>query len=335
VVVSKVTTRDVPVEVRAPIDLRAIEQADVGSKTLGVLDSVFFERGDHVKRGQTIALVRPSDLPDQLAAARGALAQTQASLSLAQANYDRNRTLAPSGVVSQQELQAAAAALATASASQAASQAQVQALAVRLGELRIESPMDGVVAARKLDPGAMVGLVAGATILTVARVDVLRVLIAVQERDVPRVHVGQDAHVELDALPGRSYAAKVMRISPEIDPATRTLDCELHLKNEQGELYPGMFGRASIVVAVHPHTPVVAAGSVQISEGKAQTYVLAGDHVVRRAVDIGVDGDTWLEVVHGLSEGEEVVTAGADVLSDGAPVRATHEPAPVATDNAR
>jgi RND family efflux transporter MFP subunit len=152
VVVGKIAARDVPVEVRAPVDLRPIEQADVGSKTLGVLDTVFVDRGDHVKRGQTLALVRPSDLPDQLAAARGVVAQTQASLQLAQTNYDRAKTLAPTGVVSQQELQSAAAALATAQASQAAAQAQVSALAVRLGELRIDSPLDGVVVARAARP---------------------------------------------------------------------------------------------------------------------------------------------------------------------------------------
>src|SRR5262249_37658990 len=162
--------------------------------------AVFVYRGDHVKRGQTLALVRPSDLPDQLAAARGTLAQTQASLALAQTNYDRARSLAPNGVVSQQELQASAAALATAQAAQAAAQAQVSALAVRLGELRIDSPMDGVISSRKLDPGAMVGLLSGATIVTVARIDMLRVYITVAEKDVASVRVGQDAHVELDAL---------------------------------------------------------------------------------------------------------------------------------------
>src|SRR3954464_15203672 len=79
VVVAKVATRDVAVEVHAPVELRPLAQADVGSKTLGLLDAVLVDRGDRVKRGQLLALVRPSDLPDQLVAARGALTQTQAS----------------------------------------------------------------------------------------------------------------------------------------------------------------------------------------------------------------------------------------------------------------
>src|SRR5215831_11388477 len=104
VVVHKIEARDVPVEVRAPVDLRPLAQADVGSKVLGYVDAVLVDRGDRVKRGQLLALVRPSDLPDQLAAARSTLAQMQASSALAHTNFDRAQNLAPNGVVSQQEL---------------------------------------------------------------------------------------------------------------------------------------------------------------------------------------------------------------------------------------
>src|SRR5258708_8175825 len=95
VTVSQVERRDVPVEVEAPVALRPILQAEVGSKTLGYLDAVLVERGDRVRRGQVLALVRPSDLPDQLAAARGALAQPQAALQLARPHSARPANLAP------------------------------------------------------------------------------------------------------------------------------------------------------------------------------------------------------------------------------------------------
>jgi membrane fusion protein (multidrug efflux system) len=325
VVVAKVAARDVPVEVRAPVDLRPLEQADVGSKTLGVLDAVTVDRGDHVKRGQLLALVRPSDLPDQLAAARGTLAQTQASLALARTNFDRANSLAPSGVVSQQELQSSSAALATAEATQAAAQAQVSALAVRLGETRIDSPMTGVVVVRKLDPGAMVGLLSGATIVTVARIDVLRVFVTVTEQDIPKVHVGQQARVEIDALPGSSYQGQVVRIAPSVDPATRTLDAEVKLNNAKEELHPGMFGHGAIVVDTHVHAPVIPATSVQTSNLKSYVYVVTGDRVQRRAIRIGVDGGTWVEAADGLTPGDEIVTAGIDGLSDGIQVRVTRD----------
>src|SRR5690242_3904207 len=154
--IEKVELRDVPVEVRAPVDLRPIEQADVGSKVLGYLDAVLVDRGDRVKKGQTLALVRPSDLPDQLAAARGSLASAEAARRLAVISASHAEQLRPEGLASQSDLDRAVSGLASAEAQEAAAKAQIAAVATKLGETRIESPLTGVVLRRVLDPGALV-----------------------------------------------------------------------------------------------------------------------------------------------------------------------------------
>jgi RND family efflux transporter MFP subunit len=318
-----VEVRDVPVEVHSLVDLRPLTQADVGSKTLGYLDAVFVDRGDPVKRGQLVALVRPSDLPDQLAAARSALAQAEAAVALARANKERAEHLAPEGIVSQQELQQAVSAAAAAEAALAAAKSQAAGTAVRLGETRINSPLDGVVVQRRLDPGALIGPTAGTgSILTVARIDVIRVFIPVNERDVQLIKVGQEAHVELDATPGTRFHGHVVRITPALDPLTRTVDAEIQIPNSSLVLKPGMYGRGSIVTGIHKGSIVVPASAVQISNDRRYIFVLRGERVNRAEVQIGVDGGEWLEIVSGLAPDAEVVTAGADVLSDGAIVRA-------------
>ena len=328
--VARVEARDVPVEVRAPVDLRPLIQAEVGSKTLGYLDAVLVDRGDHVARGQLLALVRPSDLPDQLIAARSNLAQVQSSAALARTNYERAKQLAPEAVVSQQELQQAQAQFATAEAAQQTAQAQIAAVAVRLGETRITSPLTGVVTQRRLDPGTLVGPPGGGAIVTVARVDTLRVFITVNERELAGVAVGKEAHVEVDAFPGRTFSGKVVRLSPALDPATRTLDAEVQLDNRAGELYPGMYGRGAIVVETHPKMPVVPVGAVVLTNRQAFAFVVdrGSDVVRRRAIMLGVDGGDWFEVKAGLQAGEEVVVAGSEGLSDGAKVRAARGPDP-------
>ncbi len=328
VVVAKVQNRDVPVEVHAPVDLRPLEQVDVGSKVLGYVDAVLVERGDRVKRGQVIALVRPSDLPDQLSAARSAFGQTKASAALARTNFERARKLAPSGVVSQQELQAATAALASAESAEAAAQSQIAGLAIRLGETRITSPIDGTVSVRRLDPGALVGPSGGGAIVTLVRTDRLRVFLTLNERNAVSVTVGMDAHVDLDALPGHApFWGKVVRLAPSFDFATRTLEAEVQLPNPTGELRPGMYGRGSIVLTTHPNTPVVSVNAVQITSGKKYVFVLQGDKVERRPIETGaeLDGGETLEVRSGLRAGDEVVIAGADGLSNGVAVRAVRD----------
>ena len=324
--VARVEVRDVAVEVHAPIDLRPLTQAEVGSKTLGYLDAVFVDRGDPVKRGQIVALVRPSDLPDQLAAARSALAQAEAAAALAEANRVRAERLAPDGIVSQQELQQATTAAASAQAFLASSKSSASGMAVRLGETRIDSPLDGVVTQRRLDPGALVGPTANTgSILTVARIDVIRVFIPVNEREVQMIRVGQEGSVELDAIPGKSFRGQVVRVTPALDPTTRTVDAEIQIPNPNLTLKVGMYGRGSIVTGVHQGSVVVPASAVQISNERHYVFVLNNDRVKRAEVQIGVDGGEWLEVTSGLGPNDEIVIAGSDVLSDNALVRAVRD----------
>ncbi len=322
VTIAPVEVRDLPITLRAPVDLRPLAVADVGSKTLGYLDAVLVDRGDRVHRGQLLALVRPSDLPDQLAAARGALAQAESSRVLARTNFDRARALAPSAVVSQQELQQAQSALASAEASEVGSRAQIAALGVRLGETRIVSPLTGVVAARRLDPGSLVGPATG-NILTVVRIDVLRVFISLTERNAGSVTIGKEAFVELDAFPGRRFHGKVSRVAPGFDPTTRTLEAEVQLPNESGDLRPGMYGRATLMLDRHPRAMVIPAGAVQIADERHFVFVHAAGAVRRTEVQIGFAAEELLEVTRGLSPGAEIVVNGVDLVFDGAKVRTT------------
>ena len=132
------------------------------------------------------------------------------------------------------------------------------------------------------------------------------------------------AQVELDALPGKRYSGKVVRLSPAFDPVTRTLDAEVHIQNP-GELRPGMYGRGSITTTVHKDAVVVPAGAVQISNDKSYVFVLEGKggaHAVRlRPIVVGEAGGREVEVRSGLAEGELIVAEGAYFLQDGQVVR--------------
>ena len=329
VVVVPVEVRDVPVEVQAPVDLRPLEQVDVGSKVLGYLDAILVDRGDRVRKGQPIALVRPSDLPGQVAAARGSFVQIESNAALAKLTYARAQKLKPAGVMSDQELEQSAAAVASTEAAQAAAKAQLDALAVRLGETQITSPIDGFVASRRLDPGALVGPTAGTgSIVTIVRVDRLRAFVNVTERYATSITVGMPARIELDAADA-AVTGLVVRVSPAVDPNNRTIEAEVQIANNDGKLRSGMYGRAFIQLALHKGALVVPVTAVQINSRGQSVFVTQGDQVAQRTVTIGteVDGGSSLEVTSGLSPGDQVVVAGADGLSDKAKVRVRSLPA--------
>lgn len=322
VVAGKASVRDVPVEVSSPVELRPFAQADVVSKVVGYLDTVMVERGDRVRAGQLLARVHPSDLVDQRASAEGALSQVEAAIELARSNLARAEALVPAGRVSKQELEHARSALAQAEAQRRAVKAQGSAVATRLGETRLVAPFDGVVMQRRLDPGALVGPGTGAgAIVTVARVDTLKATLTVTERDAAGVEQGLEAHVALDAFPGRRFTGRVARLAPSFDPVTRTLELEVRLPNRSGELRPGLYGRGAVVTALHAGALTVPVAAVQLVRDQRFVFVLEGDKVRRTRVETGVDGETWLEIVKGLDATAEVVTAGVDGLADGMTVR--------------
>jgi len=321
VTTTRVEVRDVPVEAKAPVDFRPVQQTDVGSKVLGYLDAVLVDVGDPVKKGQLLALVNPSDIAGQVSTVKGNLAQADASIVLAKANYERAKQLHPQGIVSNAELDQARAAYDAALANRQALEGNLAAAGARLGDTRILAPMDGFVYKRRLDPGALVGSAANPVILSIVRTDVLRVFVAVGERDAAKVAVGAAAKVTVDAMPDRAFAGAVVRVAPAFDPSTRTVDAEVHLKNEQNLLRPGMYGRAAIVLDVHKGAKVVPVSAVQIADRHAFVYVHKDGKASRREVELGTDGGEWLEIARGVEPGEEVLTGGYDSLGDGAPVR--------------
>ena len=151
---------------------------------------------------------------------------------------------------------------------------------MRIGETRIESPIDGLVSQRRLDPGALVGPPGGGAIITVVRVDRLRVFITANEKDAASITVGKEALGRARCPAGKSYGGVVVRVAPSFDPVTRTLDAEVQLANDAGELRPGMYGRAAVRLEVHPRVPVVPVNALQITENQKYVFVLNGTKVV-------------------------------------------------------
>ena len=228
--------------------------------------------------------------------------------------------MARQGVAPAQELPAAQTARASAAAQGLGLRAPATGAGARLSDTRLIAPMDGVVLSRRVDPGALVGPSTG-PVLTVVATDALRVFVPVTERDAASVQLGQTAELTVDALPGRTFSARVSRLAPAFDPVTRTLDAEVLVPNPDGALRPGMYGRALIVTGVHPGAVVAPVSALQRAGERWFAFVVRDGRASRREVAVGIEDGEDLEVTRGLSAGDELITAGLDALSDNAAVR--------------
>ncbi len=199
---------------------------------------------------------------------------------------------------------------------------------VLLGYTVVKSPYTGVVTRRSFHPGDFVKAAdqGGTTpLLTVERTDKMRVVVQVPDRDVAYVDAGDKATLEIDALPGRSFAGAVARTAEAEDPTTRLMRTEVDIPNTDGKLRRGMYGRATLVLeAGSPGAVRVPSAAVLERQGAGAVIRVVQDGKVRhRPVTLGADNGTEIEVLSGLAPTEVVVVRASRPVPEGTAVSAT------------
>ena len=192
---------------------------------------------------------------------------------------------------------------------------------------RIISPYDGVVTRRAFHRGDFVRSAAEGTvvsILSVARVDKMRVVFPIPDREVRFLDKGDAATVVVNALPGREFRGVVARSALSEDPASRNMRTEVDLENPDGLLQEGMYGDVTILLqqAAPGSLTIPSACLVTQTGGGAGTVnVVQGGKSRVRAVRVGIDNGTTVEVISGLKPGDQVVFRAGGAIGDGTDVR--------------
>jgi len=238
---------------------------------------------------QALDLKKQPFSDSDVAQQRQAVAQAQAQLALASAPYT------PSDVES-----------ATAAVDQA--KAQLALAQYNLSGATLKAPFDGIVSAVNSNIGEVVSATGGSPVVGVVDPNDLRLDVSVDETDVASVEVGYDANVTFDALPGKTYAGKVVAIAPSasVEQGVATYLVSISLKNAAG-VKPGMTGNADIVFARHNNALLVPNRAVRTEGDRRIVSVLEGTKIVAHPVTVGVSDDTSTEILSGLKQGDPVV----------------------------
>lgn len=186
----------------------------------------------------------------------------------------------------------------------------------------LTSPISGVVTARNYDPGDMTG---NLPILTVARVQPVKIVINVTESELPRVHKGMPADIRFDTYGDELFKGVVSTVMPTVDPQSRTFGVEITLANADGKVLPGMFGRVTLNLGkadrvVVPDKAVVK----QQGSGNQYIYVYNSDGTVSfKQVQLGQRLGSEYELLSGVEPGSQVVVSGQARLANGVKVKVT------------
>ena len=279
--------------------------------------------GTEVKAGDVIAEIDRRELEAQVALAEAQARQAEVALDDRERERRRLEALFAEEVATEQARDAAVTAHESAQASLAQAQAQLKLAKVNLDETKIRAPMDGVVAERRADPGAMVG--PATAIVRIAQMDPLRLMLAIPARRLPMLEEGRTRiAVATDVWPEREVDCALARIFPEADPETRTVRAEVLMANPKQDggwpLRPGMYATAKLTLASSPGALAVPA-AVVIRVLDRQLVFTVRDGVARATpVQTGLRDGAFVEILDGLAAGDEYVAMGQNKLTDGAPI---------------
>ncbi len=153
--------------------------------------------------------------------------------------------------------------------------------------------------------------------MDVVDISTVRLVANVVEKDLTELQTGNATRVEVDAFPGEVFTGRIARVSPVLDPATRTAPIEIEIPNPTARLKPGMYARVSVTTSTAKEALVVPATAVVDLGGRRGVFTPLNETAVFRALDLGTEQKDLVEILGGLADGDTVITTGSSALRDG------------------
>jgi membrane fusion protein, multidrug efflux system len=310
-------------ELVLPGTLQAFQESPIFARTNGYLLRWYKDIGSRVKRGDLLAEIDTPEIDQELRQARASREQVVSQVELARVTAERWENLRKSDSVSAQEADQQSSAYRQSQANLAASNANVRRLEDLESFKRVYAPFNGVLTRRNVDAGALINAGAGGKeLFDIAQVELLRVYTSVPQAYSPYIRPGVKVTITLQEFPGKKFGGSVARTAEAIDPATRTLLTEVDVPNRSGELLPGSFGQVHFTVGANVQRLTVPVNAMLFrSQGPQVAVVNTNSRIELRSLTIGRDYGTALEVLGGLSAGDQVVVNPPDSLEQGQQVR--------------
>ncbi|MCU0943981.1 MAG: efflux RND transporter periplasmic adaptor subunit [Rubritepida sp.] len=301
----------------------------------GRVTRAFARAGERVEVGQPLYEIETPDVTgaaNELLAAADGLQKARVAADQARREEARQASMLAARAASLRDVEQARAALAAAEADHRSAAAALDAARDRLrvlgrsaadiaaieqsrqvsGLITVTAPLAGTVTQRRLGPGQWLTAGQGEPVFTIADLSSVWLVAQVREADAPAIRTGQPVEVEVGALPGRRFPARIVRSAAGLDPATRRLMVMAEVEDPEGVLRPEMFANFRIEVGPAREGPAVPMSAVIFRGREAHVWVaLPGNRFELRHIEAGIRDGAMIEAREGLTAGERVVTGGA------------------------
>jgi membrane fusion protein (multidrug efflux system) len=292
-------------------ELAAEQSVALQPEVQGVVESVAFEQGQGVKKGDVLFRLRNDEQ-------KAKLREAVATRDLAHERWKRSQQLLTRDASSQAQADVAKAEYEIASA-------RVELAQIELAHTEIRAPFDGVVGLRLVDPGARVNK--GKELVRIDAVDRLQVTFAISDEGLPFARVGMKVNAWVRPYPGEKFSGEVFFVSPSLDPRNRRILVKAWIDNRERRLAPGLFANVDLEIRRVEDALVIPESAVAIDQRGPYVWVIDSSRMAsRRPIEVGLRERGVVEVLHGLEEGAEIVTAGTHKVVEGMPVQISDNP---------
>lgn len=286
--------------------IEANEQVDIRSEISGIVESINFQEGSMVSKGQVLFKVNDIEL-------RAQLANVKTSQGLASENERRAKLLLEKEAISQEEYDIA-------SADFKSSKAQTQLIQAQIAKTTVRAPFSGKIGLRAISNGTYV--TPTTPIAKLVNTSQLKITFSIPEKYASQMKIG-NALSFTTAGSTEKFAAKIYAIEPEIEIATRTLKVRAIAENPEGKLYPGTFANVALPLDhIKDALLVPTEALIPIQNGK-KIFVSENGKAKEIVVQTGSRTEKEILVLTGLKAGDTVLTSGVMTLKNGAPVKVT------------
>jgi len=297
-------------------DLKPIETVDVRARLEGDLLGVYVREGQHVSAGQILAQFDASEQQSAQESAVADRASARTDLATAQWNLDQSAELFKAGAIAERDYKVAQQAVDAARARLAASEARLRTSSLASRDTRVVAPTSGTIGTRAVEQGERVAR--GTSMFTIVRNEILELAAAVPARQANAVRVGQAVHFVADA---RRFDGRVARVSPTIDPTSRSITVYVDVPNGGGQLKGGTFATGRVVSRTLDNVLTVPTAAIRQSQegGHPFAYKLEERIVNIAPLEVGVVDERLgkAEIMSGLSLGDRVIVGNVGTLGRG------------------
>ncbi len=303
--VATLTSGAISSYISSTANLVAEDQVKVLAEAEGRVERLKVEEGDMVSKGQVLAVLVQDE-------AKIALSKVELKASNARAELERAQDTHDQGLISAEAFDKLK--MEYEVASQEVAEAEW-----RLAKTVIQSPFRGRITERFVTLGQH--LRPGDELFTVADYDPLVARIYLPERDVFELEVGREVRITLAANNDLTFAGRIRQIAPVVDTATGTVKVTVEAIQPPAGVRPGAFVSIGIVREQHPTALLLPRESVIRELRSAHVFITENDTAVKKAVELGIEEGDVVEVLSGLTEGDNVVIAGQGGLDDGQKIK--------------